>query len=75
MNLARLLVLAAFTTSAACATTTTLPAGGVASLDDIYALKQIEAFGVDSVIVGKALYEGVFTLEEVLDAAESDNEP
>ena len=46
--------------------------GGVASLDDIYALKEIEQFGVDSVIVGKALYEGVFTLEEVLDAAESD---
>src|SRR5262249_52425278 len=48
--------------------------GGVASLDDIYALKEIEEFGVDSVIVGKALYEGVFTLEEVLDAAESDED-
>lgn len=48
--------------------------GGVASLDDIYALKEIEAFGVDSVIVGKALYEGVFTLEEALDAAESDED-
>jgi len=46
--------------------------GGVASLDDIYALKKIEQFGVDSVIVGKALYEGVFTLEEALDAAEDD---
>ncbi len=46
--------------------------GGVASLDDIYALKEIEQYGVDSVIVGKALYEGVFTLEEALDAAEAD---
>lgn len=46
--------------------------GGVASLDDIYALKELEPYGVDSVIVGKALYEGVFTLEEALDAAESD---
>ncbi len=45
--------------------------GGVASLDDIYALKEIEPYGVDSVIIGKALYEGVFTLEEALDAAES----
>jgi phosphoribosylformimino-5-aminoimidazole carboxamide ribonucleotide (ProFAR) isomerase len=44
--------------------------GGVASLDDIYALKDLEDFGVDSMIIGKALYEGVFTLEEALDAAE-----
>jgi phosphoribosylformimino-5-aminoimidazole carboxamide ribotide isomerase len=46
--------------------------GGVASLDDIYALRELEPYGVDSVIVGKALYEGVFTLEDALDAAESD---
>ncbi len=44
--------------------------GGVASLQDIYALKELEEFGVDSVIVGKALYEGRFTLAEALDAAE-----
>jgi phosphoribosylformimino-5-aminoimidazole carboxamide ribotide isomerase len=44
--------------------------GGVASLDDIYAIKDLEDFGVDSLIIGKALYEGVFTLEEALDAAE-----
>src|SRR5262245_22355278 len=36
--------------------------GGVATLDDIYALKELEPYGVDSVIIGKALYEGVFTL-------------
>lgn len=44
--------------------------GGVSSLDDIYALKDLEEFGVDSVIIGKALYEGTFTLEDALDAAE-----
>ena len=44
--------------------------GGVATLDDIYAVKELEQYGVDSVIVGKALYEGVFTLGEALDAAE-----
>jgi phosphoribosylformimino-5-aminoimidazole carboxamide ribotide isomerase len=44
--------------------------GGVSSLDDIYALKELQSFGVDSVIVGKALYEGAFTLEDALDAAE-----
>jgi phosphoribosylformimino-5-aminoimidazole carboxamide ribotide isomerase len=44
--------------------------GGVSSLDDIYALKDIEDYGVDSVIIGKALYEGAFTLEDALDAAD-----
>jgi phosphoribosylformimino-5-aminoimidazole carboxamide ribotide isomerase len=44
--------------------------GGVASLDDIYALNELEESGVDSVIIGKALYEGLFTLEEALDAAD-----
>ena len=43
--------------------------GGVSSLDDIRALKQIEHSGVDSVIVGKALYEGKFELEEAIKVA------
>ncbi|HYE74720.1 MAG TPA: HisA/HisF-related TIM barrel protein, partial [Blastocatellia bacterium] len=46
--------------------------GGVSSLDDIYAVKDLESYGVDSLIIGKALYEGVFTLEDALDAAEED---
>lgn len=46
--------------------------GGVSSLDDIYAVKDLEPYGVDSLIIGKALYEGVFTLEDALDAAEED---
>lgn len=44
--------------------------GGVSTLDDIYALRDLEQYGVDSVIVGKALYEGRFTLEDALDAAD-----
>ncbi|MBX3277130.1 MAG: 1-(5-phosphoribosyl)-5-[(5-phosphoribosylamino)methylideneamino]imidazole-4-carboxamide isomerase [Acidobacteria bacterium] len=44
--------------------------GGVSSLDDIYALKDLEPFGVDSVIIGKALYEGLFMLEDALDVAD-----
>lgn len=44
--------------------------GGVASLDDIYSVKELEEFGVDSLIIGKALYEGSFTLEDALDAAD-----
>jgi phosphoribosylformimino-5-aminoimidazole carboxamide ribotide isomerase len=47
--------------------------GGVASLDDISALKELESFGVDSVIIGKALYEGRFTLEDALDVAEEED--
>jgi len=46
--------------------------GGVATLDDIHAVKKLQPFGVDSVIIGKALYEGIFTLEEALAIAGSD---
>ena len=42
--------------------------GGVSSLDDIKRLNESRGFGVDSVIVGKALYEGRFTLKEALQA-------
>jgi phosphoribosylformimino-5-aminoimidazole carboxamide ribotide isomerase len=43
--------------------------GGVSSLEDIRALKKASGCGVDSCIVGKALYEGRFTLQEALRAA------
>jgi phosphoribosylformimino-5-aminoimidazole carboxamide ribonucleotide (ProFAR) isomerase len=43
--------------------------GGVSSLSDLRKLKSIRRCGVDSVIVGKALYEGRFTLQEALLAA------
>ena len=43
--------------------------GGVSSLEDIRGLKTISGCGVDSCIVGKALYEGRFTLQEALRAA------
>ncbi len=43
--------------------------GGVSSLEDILALKQFEHLGVDSVITGKALYEGKFKLEEAIKIA------
>jgi len=39
--------------------------GGVSSLEDIERLA-IANCGIDSVIVGKALYEGRFTIEEAL---------
>ncbi len=40
--------------------------GGVASLTDLERLRDASACGIDSVIVGKALYEGRFTLQEAL---------
>ena len=43
--------------------------GGVASLDDIIALRELVPAGVEGAIVGKALYSGAFTLAEALDVA------
>jgi phosphoribosyl isomerase A len=43
-----------------------LASGGVARLDDLRALAST---GVEGVVVGKALYEGMFTLPEALEAA------
>ena len=43
--------------------------GGVASLDDIAALRELVPLGVEGAIVGKALYAGAFTLAEALDVA------
>jgi phosphoribosylformimino-5-aminoimidazole carboxamide ribotide isomerase len=39
-------------------------AGGVSTLDDVVRLKTLVPLGVDEVVVGKALYESRFTLEE-----------
>lgn len=47
--------------------------GGVSSLEDIQKLCALEVDGVDSVIVGKALYEKRFTLKEALEVASSSN--
>ena len=43
--------------------------GGVASLDDIRRLLAVEGDGVDSVIIGKALYEHRLTLKEAITVA------
>jgi 1-(5-phosphoribosyl)-5-[(5-phosphoribosylamino)methylideneamino] imidazole-4-carboxamide isomerase/N-(5'phosphoribosyl)anthranilate isomerase len=46
-----------------------IASGGVASLDDIAALRELVPLGVEGAIVGKALYAGQFTLAEALDVA------
>lgn len=43
--------------------------GGISSLDDIAALRELVPLGVEGAIVGKALYSGAFTLAEALDVA------
>jgi len=43
--------------------------GGIATLDDIAALRELVPQGLEGAIVGKALYAGAFTLPEALDVA------
>jgi len=46
-----------------------IASGGVSSLDDIAALRDLVPLGLEGAIVGKALYAGAFTLPEALDVA------
>jgi len=46
-----------------------IASGGVSSLDDIAALRELVPLGLEGAIVGKALYSGAFTLPEALDVA------
>ena len=43
--------------------------GGVSSLDDLVALRELVPLGVEGAIIGKALYDGAFTLPAALDIA------
>lgn len=43
--------------------------GGISTLDDLRALRELVEEGVDSAIMGKALYAGRFTMEQALEAA------
>jgi phosphoribosylformimino-5-aminoimidazole carboxamide ribotide isomerase len=43
-------------------------AGGISSVEDVKRLKDLSPLGVDEVVVGKALYEGRFTLAEAMRA-------
>lgn len=49
-----------------------IASGGVSSLEDIRALKKLGHLGVDSVIIGKALYAAAFSLAEALAAAKGE---
>ena len=43
-----------------------IASGGVATLEGIRRLKEIEKDGIEGVIVGRALYTGAFTLREAI---------
>jgi phosphoribosylformimino-5-aminoimidazole carboxamide ribonucleotide (ProFAR) isomerase len=45
-----------------------ISSGGISSLADIQRLKLLEKQGLEGIIVGKALYEGKFTLTQALSA-------
>jgi phosphoribosylformimino-5-aminoimidazole carboxamide ribotide isomerase len=44
-----------------------IASGGVGSLDDLVQVRWIKPYGVEGAIVGRALYEGRFTLREALE--------
>ncbi|MBF0671395.1 MAG: bifunctional 1-(5-phosphoribosyl)-5-((5-phosphoribosylamino)methylideneamino)imidazole-4-carboxamide isomerase/phosphoribosylanthranilate isomerase PriA [Salinibacterium sp.] len=46
-----------------------IASGGISSLDDLIALRELVPLGLEGAIVGKALYNGAFTLAEALDVA------
>ena len=48
-----------------------IASGGISSLDDIRELKKYEADGVIGVIIGKAIYEGIVSVEEALEVAKN----
>jgi phosphoribosylformimino-5-aminoimidazole carboxamide ribotide isomerase/phosphoribosylanthranilate isomerase len=43
-----------------------IASGGIATLEDISALANLQSIGIEGAIVGKALYAGAFTLEQAL---------
>jgi phosphoribosylformimino-5-aminoimidazole carboxamide ribotide isomerase/phosphoribosylanthranilate isomerase len=46
-----------------------IASGGISSLDDIAALRELVPLGLEGAILGKALYAGAFSLTEALDVA------
>lgn len=43
-----------------------IASGGVSSIEDLHALKTLKPYGVEGVIMGKALYSGAINLKEAL---------
>lgn len=49
--------------------------GGISSLEDLLKLQELEPFGVDSVIIGRALYENRFPCQQLWRICEAGNYP
>lgn len=47
-----------------------IASGGVSTLDDIHALRELTPIGIEGSIIGKALYAGAFTLQDALKVAQ-----
>ena len=52
-----------------------IASGGIARLEDLHQLAEMVALGVEGAIVGRALYDGAFTLTEALAAVEPRLDP
>ncbi len=50
-------------------------AGGIRGLDDLLQIQELQKFGVDSVIMGRALYENKFSCQAIWRMCEKENYP
>lgn len=50
-------------------------AGGIRGLDDLLKVQELQQFGVDSVIMGRALYENKFSCQAIWRMSEKENFP
>jgi phosphoribosylanthranilate isomerase len=50
-----------------------IASGGISTIEDIRALRDMVGIGVEGAIIGTALYVGRFTIEEALVAAQLDS--
>lgn len=49
--------------------------GGISGLDDLLKIQELERFGVDSVVIGRALYENKFSCQGIWRTCEAGNYP
>ena len=49
-----------------------IASGGISSLEDVQKIAALEPYGVDAMIIGKALYEGAINLKEALTLIRTD---
>ena len=52
-----------------------IASGGIAKLEDIHALAELVPHGIEGAIIGRALYDGAFTLGEALVSAQARFDP